>query len=52
MGGKVSAHLTRHFSGGEEPWHFREGSVGGGFHDIAPAEFYVMFIKNRGNQNG
>ena len=24
------------------PWHFREGSVGGSFHAVAPAEFFVM----------
>jgi hypothetical protein len=33
--------ITRHFSGGEGPWHIREGSVGGGFHAAAPAEFSV-----------
>jgi hypothetical protein len=38
--------LTRHFSGGEEPWHFREGSVGGGCHAVAPAEFFVRVLKH------
>jgi hypothetical protein len=41
--------ITRHFSGGEEPWQLRESSVGGGIRARALAEFIVrqsQFIVN------
>jgi len=42
--------ITRHFSGGEEPWQLRESSVGGGIRARALAEFIVIFLRI-GNEN-
>jgi hypothetical protein len=42
---KVEKGRTRHFSVREEPWHFREDSVVGGVHAVAPAEFFVESVE-------